>query len=224
MKNRIILLTLFLGFLGFLVSASNIYAYPVNPVAIGDEIKFGNGPGTTNGGEFKVYDNSGNYIFNTFCLETNEYINYSDTFRVDDISTEARNGGSGGGSPDPLDAKTAYLYHNFYWGTLAGYDYTGASRSSCANDLQNAIWYIEEEITSYSFTMVDYVTLANLAVSSSSWSGLGDVRVINLTDSIGNLKQDQLTTVVPEPATILLMATGLLGIVAFGRKRFNKKA
>ena len=29
---------------------------------------------------------------------------------------------------------------------------------------------------------------------------------------------------VPEPSTILLVGTGLLGIIGFGRKRFNKKA
>ena len=29
---------------------------------------------------------------------------------------------------------------------------------------------------------------------------------------------------VPEPSTILLMGTGLLGLVAYGRKRYNKKA
>jgi hypothetical protein len=29
---------------------------------------------------------------------------------------------------------------------------------------------------------------------------------------------------VPEPSTMLLMGTGILGLVAYGRKRFNLKA
>ncbi|MBW2164222.1 MAG: PEP-CTERM sorting domain-containing protein [Deltaproteobacteria bacterium] len=31
------------------------------------------------------------------------------------------------------------------------------------------------------------------------------------------------TQSVPEPSTILLVGTGLLGMIAFGRKRLNKK-
>ena len=70
---------------------------------VGEKIKFGDGPGTVGGGEFYIYDAySGDLLITTFCVERNEYINYSGTFTIQDISTEARAGGVGGGSPDPL--------------------------------------------------------------------------------------------------------------------------
>jgi hypothetical protein len=35
---------------------------------------------------------------------------------------------------------------------------------------------------------------------------------------------DDAAAPVPEPSTMLLMGTGILGLVAYGRKRFNQKA
>ena len=228
MKKSSVLVIMVASFLclSFLTTA---HAYPVS---IGQEIKFENGPGNTNGGEFRVYDysdsNSTIELFRSFCLETNEYISYGTRFIVKDISTEARSGGSGGPSPDPLDARTAYLYHNFYWRTLDKYAYdsisTGefADRNASADALQMAIWHFEQEV---GFGGVDnfYTRLAQNKVSSGEWSGLGDVRVINLVDASGNKKQDQLTVApVPEPATMLLLGTGLIGLAGMGRKKFRK--
>ena len=47
---------------------------------------------------------------------------------------------------------------------------------------------------------------------------------IILGDSVFTLDYDNGTAPVPEPATILLMGTGLLGMMGYGRKRLNKKA
>jgi len=210
-------------FLLFSTQSVQAYEYPPTiPVTLGQEIRFENGPGTTAGGEFEVYTwNSGIpgvHLFNSFCLETNEFLSYGAKYIVAGISEGAINGGVGGGNPDAIDPRTAYLYHNFYWGTLQGYDY-GAGRDNSANALQNAIWYIENEISTLPADAKVYYDLAEQAVKDS-WSGLYDVRAINLTDALGNKKQDQLTVApVPEPATLFLLGSGVIGLFTFGKRR-----
>jgi hypothetical protein len=138
--------------------------------------------------------------FDTFCLERNEYFYPGSTYTVT-IGTAAINGGIGGGSPDPLDPRTAYLYSQYLQGnTFGGYS---------AVDFQQAIHYIEQEGVSSN----GLVTIADAAITSGTWSGLGNVRVMNVWN--GNLAcQDQLVQItVPAPGAMLL---GSIGVVFVG--------
>jgi len=73
---------------------------------------------------------------------------------------------------------------------------------------------------------VTYKNMANAAVSSGAWSGIGNVRVLNLygKDTHGNYTvnaQDQLYMVatVPEPETYALMLAGLALVGSVARRR-----
>ena len=154
------------------------------PLTAGDDIHVLDGPGNTGGGEFTiVVDPTTSFV--SFCLQRTEYINFTSAFNVDAISTFAvsdpvLNGGDALDLyRDYLSEQTAFLYTQFRAGTLSGYSYSGSNHQASANSLQYAIWMFEQEIP----TIVSnpFVMLANTAVSSGTWSGLGNVRVMNLS-------------------------------------------
>lgn len=231
-KFGLLVVVAILGFALLGSSPASAYIYP----SVGDKIiPHGGIGGAQGGGEFNIniVGKGGAVDFITFCLETNEHISYSGTFVVGAITDAAVNGGSGGsvfgpynggtvvGLHDSLDPRTAYLYTMFTNGTLAGFNYTGPDAAADANELQSAIWFIEQELPPYGVTN-GWVTLANNAISSGAWSGLGDVRAINLQTLDGGNAQDLLTRV-PEPSMMLLFGSGMLGLAFAARKRFFKK-
>lgn len=132
-------------------------------------------------------------VLTSFCVEKDEYFNPGSSYYAV-INTEAVNGGIGGPSPDPIDERSAYLYTQFI---------SGNPTFQNQEKLQDAIWYIEQEGGRSNM----YVGLANLAVSNGDWSGLGNVRVLNLYKCYDGVNysgpaQDQLIAITPVPVPV----------------------
>jgi hypothetical protein len=207
---------------GMILQATALYADPVN---INDTIYLYQGiGGAGGGGAFNLKNSpSGNVLFETFCVEKNEFFSPGELEKVAGISSYAKTNNSDiskgydGSTGDPLDRRTAYLYYHFRLGdlnTLASlFKYNDPASY---NALQEAIWYIENEGGSSNY-------LVELA-DKNAVDSLYGVQVLNLTSLDGRIqKQDQLT-LVPEPSTLLLLGAGLLGLGIFGRKKFKAKA
>jgi len=168
---------------------------------------------------------AGNYL--TFCVEFNEHIGNNTTYNAK-VNTSAVNGGVGGGNPDPLDARTAFLYTAFLKGTLDNklFAFSGDSVSYgtavMGEAVQEAIWFVENEITNVSGIAANIVAMADAAVGiGGEWfgKGIGSVRILNLTDpQTGDVRQDQLV-LIPLPSAGLLGLAGLVGMgVLLGRR------
>ncbi len=206
-----------------------------------------------NGGEFRVTEFSGASVpgmgsgvllsgsyFQTFCLEYDEPIAHGVQYNWT-LSNASHDGGgstaegaqqdSSGNWFDPIDSRTAYLYTQFWNGTLSWtayngdlheYDYTsGSGRVASASALQQAFWYLEQSLTLEQIggdTSEAYALVleAQSAIDDGLWSGIGNVRVLTLTTSTGGRIQDQLFMVPLPPAALaglgLMVGLGAIGI------------
>jgi hypothetical protein len=180
--------------------------------------------------------------FQSFCIEINEHIYQNSDVYVSeswaDGSTPGSHAWEGGVSDtgDDLDAKTAWLYTEFAKGTLTQYTYVGGenthglTRAQSAGALQRLIWNIEGEgggltagsgFQGITLTSAQVSTINdwNAAYASSGWSGIGNVRVLQLHSGGTALRQDQLY-LIPAPGAIVLGMMGL-GLAGWVRKRIK---
>jgi len=118
-----------------------------------------------------------------------------------------------------LSSQTAWLYTQFRQGSLAGFDWS----ANASDALQWAVWQLEDQKSipdgeSYSTLANSFIAMADQAVANG-FSGIGDVRVLNLVNADGSDAQDQLT-LVPEPASFELLAMSAMALFFISRRRF----
>jgi hypothetical protein len=125
--------------------------------------------------------------FETFCLEYGEGISAPGGPYNAGITRGAMAGGPGAvGGTDLVSLGTAHLYTEFARGVLANYDYTNlALRPADALELQQAFWFLEQEIGLSDSEIAGNDFLAHIGITSNADSDLAIQRGNNDTTAAG---------------------------------------
>jgi len=188
---------------------------------VGDEYYFGNYD-FNSGGSFTAYSiGTPQPSFKTFCvqLEQNVYVNNGpgSAYRVSSMGYT----NDTPDSPRTITPETAWLYTAFLNGSLSGYVNDTAHEAAVQYGIWRSMGYSDADISQYSpsfYTspqgakgLYDQLGWSNVP---STWSGMGDVQVAVIKDAYNNSwAQDILTTRVPEPATLTLLAVGAITLI-----------